>query len=250
MSTSADKKPKRKRPGGRELSLTLRFVAPLVRNASRLLFKEKFRNRELIPATGPALLVLNHVSVVDPLAVASYVWSAGRLPRFMIKDGVFKAPVVGAAMRHCKQIEVARGSANALKSIDDAVSILQEGGVVVVYPEGTVTRNDSFWPMRSKTGVARIARAAPDAPVITLSQWGAQDTWNYHTRKKSIFPRKKVTIVAHGELDLTAERALPNSESYRRMTDRMMNDIAAGVGELRGETPPPDLFADGKSDAS
>lgn len=250
MSTSAEKKPKRKRPGGRELSLTLRFVAPLVRSASRLLFKEKFRNRELIPATGPALLVINHVSVVDPLAVASYVWSAGRLPRFMIKDGVFKVPVVGAVMRHCKQIEVARGSANALKSIEDAVSILHEGGVVVVYPEGTVTRNASFWPMRSKTGVARIARAAPNVPVITLSQWGAQDTWNYHTRKKDLFPRKKVTIVAHRELDLSAERALPESESFRLMTDRMMNDIAAGVGELRGETPPPDLFSSGKGSAS
>lgn len=250
MGTPAQNKPKRKRPGAPEVTLTLRLVAPIVRNLSRLLFKEKFLNRQLIPETGPALLVINHVSVVDPLAVASFVWSAGRLPRFMIKDGVFKTPIVGAAMRNCRQIEVARGSANALKSIKDAVAVLQEGGVVVVYPEGTVTRNDEFWPMRSKTGVARIARSVPEAPVITLAQWGAQETWNYHTRKRSLFPRKPVAITVRGELDLAKERTLRTSEALRQMTDRIMNDIAAGVGELRGQTPPVDLFSDEPGEVS
>jgi len=168
----------------------------------------------------------------------------------MIKDGVFKTPVVGAAMRNCRQIEVARGSANALKSIKDAVAVLQDGGVVVVYPEGTVTRNDEFWPMRSKTGVSRIARSAPEAPVITLSQWGAQETWNYHTRKRSFFPRKRVTIKVRGELDLAEDRTKRTSEALRHMTDRIMNDIAEGVGELRGQTPPADLFTDETEEAS
>lgn len=245
MSTSPNKGTKRGRRSRGDLTLTLRFVIPIVRGMSKLLFKQRFENQEGIPSSGPVLLVINHVSVVDPLAVASYVWGAGRLPRFMIKDGVYKAPIVGPIMSRCMQISVSRGSANALKSIDDAVEILKGGGVVVVYPEGTVTRNEDFWPMRSKTGVARIARAAPDVPVITLSQWGAQDAWNYHTRKRDLFPRKQVRIVTRHELDLSEERALPEAAALRAMTDRMMNDIAEGVGEMRGTTPPSDLFKNG-----
>lgn len=222
----------------KDLPIVLRIIAPIVRLMSRMIFRENFRGAHNIPASGPAILVANHVSVVDPLAMAGYVWQAGRLPQFLIKDGVFKVAVVGAVMRICRQVPVTRGSAQALKSLSAAIAILNEGGVIVVYPEGTVTRQKEFWPMRSKTGVGRIALELPDVPVIPIWQDGAQKVWDHHTGKKSFFPRKNTTIVAGEPLDLSAERALPEAVAMRAITDSIMSVITEGVGELRNAVPP------------
>lgn len=220
------------------LPVALRIIAPIVRLMSRALFKEHFRGSQNIPASGPAILVANHVSVVDPLAMAGYVWQAGRLPQFLIKDGVFKVAIVGSAMRVCRQVPVSRGSAHALKSLSAAIKILHEGGVIVVYPEGTVTRQKEFWPMRAKTGVGRIALELPDVPILPIWQDGAQKVWNHHTGKKSFFPRKITRIVAGEPLDLSAERALPEAVAMRAITDSIMNVITEGVGVLRNAAPP------------
>ncbi|WP_194291499.1 lysophospholipid acyltransferase family protein [Cumulibacter manganitolerans] len=241
MSDNLQPPVKRGRKSAGRLTPALQFLVPIVRNLSRLIFKERFEQRENIPVQGPALLVLNHVSVLDPIATAAYVWTAGRLPLFMIKDGVFKAPVVGRLFTGARQIPVSRGSAAAQESLERAIAALRAGEVVAVYPEGTVTRDPDWWPMRAKTGVARIALAVPEAKVIPIAQWGAQRAYDYHTKKMHLLPRKQTWIRALPPMDLSRYAGRTDSVAARELTDEMMRALADEVGRMRGEQPPAEL---------
>ena len=242
MSDSPERPVKRGRRTAGPLTWSLRLLIPIVRGLSRLIFKERFEGREQIPAHGPALLVLNHISVLDPLATASFVWTAGRVPSFMIKDGVFGVPVLGKLMSGARQIKVSRGSAAAQASLDEAIATLRAGGIVAVYPEGTVTRDPDFWPMRAKTGVARIALAVPEAPVIPIAQWGAHRSYDYHTKKMRLLPRKETRIRALAPLDVAHFHGRTDNDASRELTDTMMRTLADEVGRLRGQEAPAELY--------
>ena len=76
------------------------------------------------------------------------------------------------------------------------------GECVVVYPEGTITRDPDLWPMAGKSGAARIALAT-GCPVIPIGQWGAQDLLAPYAKKPDLFPRKPVTMKVGDPVDLS-----------------------------------------------
>ncbi|MEP6598190.1 MAG: lysophospholipid acyltransferase family protein [Actinomycetota bacterium] len=192
-----------------------------------------------IPAQGPAIVVVNHISYADPFVMARFIYDAGRTPRFLAKRGVFDLPVVGSALRGTGQIPVDRGTADARQSLDEAVVALRRGELLIVYPEGTVTRDPDWWPMVGKTGAARLAMLAPDVPVIPVAQWGAQHAVDVYHKRYRPFPRKTVTVTVGKPLELDPFHTdPPNAESLRAMTDHIMRAIRELVGELRGEAPP------------
>ena len=133
------------------------------------------------------ILVPNHVSHFDPLVVAHYIYRAGRWPRFLGKASLWKVPVLGFLLRKTLQIPVERGSVEAVKSLDALVEALDEGGTVVIYPEGTTTREPDLWPMRGKTGAARLALLT-GAPVIPIANWGAERVFDPRTNKFKAAP--------------------------------------------------------------
>src|SRR6201999_3469291 len=112
------------------------------------------------------IIVTNHVSHVDPFSVAKLILDAGRVPRFLAKDSIFTVPAVGWAMRAMGHIPVRRDTIDAAHALDAAVKALRAGKVIVIHPEGTVTRDPDGWPMNGRTGAARLALLAPDVPVI------------------------------------------------------------------------------------
>jgi 1-acyl-sn-glycerol-3-phosphate acyltransferase len=65
---------------------------------------------------------------------------------------------------------------------------LAAGACVIVYPEGTATRDPDLWPMVGKTGAARLALTT-GAPVISIAHWGAQDILPYGSKKPKLWPR-------------------------------------------------------------
>src|SRR3954453_9849213 len=146
-----------------------------------LMFKLRYRHGERLPTTGPVLLVANHVSILDPLACARLVFDAGRLPHFLAKQSVFKG-FAGTLLRSAGQIPVARFTADAHEALDAAQADLDAGNVVVIYPEGSVTRDPAWWPRQARTGVARLALTT-DAVVLPGAQWGPQRVHDYHTKK-------------------------------------------------------------------
>jgi 1-acyl-sn-glycerol-3-phosphate acyltransferase len=214
----------------------------LIMPVSSLLFRLRYRHAERIPARGPVLLVANHVSILDPLACARLVWDTGRVPHFLAKQSVFKG-VVGSLLRQCGQIPVARFSADAHEALAAAQADLAAGNCVVIYPEGSVTRDPGWWPMQARTGVARLALTT-DAVVVPVAQWGPQRVHDYHARKLHLRLRTPADYVVGEPIELSAQRAEVragrplDAELLRSTTDRIMGHVREQLAELRGESAP------------
>ena len=178
------------------------FAEPIVRAALVSTTKHEWIDGDNIPASGGCIIVLNHVSHVDPLTAAHLVYDHGRLPHYLAKSGLFKNKALGAFFRAAGQIPVERLSKNAAGAFDAAVQAVHEGKCVVVYPEGTITRDPSGWPMTGKSGAARIALET-GCPVIPVGQWGAQQLLAPYAKKPDLYPRKLVTMKVGEPLDLS-----------------------------------------------
>jgi 1-acyl-sn-glycerol-3-phosphate acyltransferase len=197
---------------------------------------------EKIPEQGGFILVLNHVSHIDPLTAAHIVYDHGRLPRYLAKSGLFKNKALARFLTSAGQIPVERLSRNAIGAYDAAVRAVQGGECVVVYPEGTITRDPRQWPMTGKSGAARIALAT-GCPVIPVGQWGAQDLLAPYAKKPDLFPRKLITMKVGDPVDLSDLLALPPSHDVtQQATARIMAAITALVEDIRGETAPAERF--------
>ena len=195
---------------------------------------------EKLPREGPYVLAPSHSTEFDPLIVALAVWRMGRAPRFMAKESLFKVPVLGWALRATGMVPVARSSsaASARQTIKASKALVQHGRGVIVYPEGTLTRDPDLWPMRGKTGAVRLA-LADGIPLIPMAHWGAQDSLPRYG-KLSLWPlRRHVRVIVGDPIDIsefTDKRAQP--AALIAATDRLMNAIAGLQSQLRGEPAP------------
>jgi 1-acyl-sn-glycerol-3-phosphate acyltransferase len=215
---------------------------PAVYPVASLLFELRYRHPERIPPSGPVLVVANHVSILDPLACARLVFDAGRIPNFLAKNSLFKG-VVGWVLRTSGQIPVARYTADARGSVSDAQQALAENRAIIIYPEGSVTRDPDWWPMQARTGVARLALTT-DAVVVPVAQWGPQRVHDYHTKKWHLRLRAPADYLVGEPIDLSDLRAEVRagrpltSDFLRSTTDMIMGRVRDLLGELRGEQPP------------
>jgi len=204
--------------------------------------KRRWRGGENIPATGGCVLAVNHISHLDPLTCAHFVYYYGRIVRFLAKAEIFDVPVVGRIVRSAKQIPVYRLTRDASQSFTAAVEAVKAGECVIVYPEGTITRQPELWPMAGKTGAARIALAS-GAPVIPVAQWGAQHILPPYTKRPHLLPRKTISMAAGEPVPLDDLRDLPPTpEVLRAATNRIMDEITRLLEEIRGEKAPPQRY--------
>ena len=210
----------------------------ILRPTIRALMKHDWQGQEHIPKSGGVIVAANHLSYADVLAVALFCDQAGRYPTFLAKSGLFKIKVLGSILVKLGQLPVYRGQADAALVLRDAEQGVKDGACVVFYPESTVTRDPQMWPMVAKTGVARLALAT-GAPVIPIGHWGAQYVLPYGSIRPHVMPRKTVRIIAGPPVDLSAFADQPiDTKTMRAATDKIMTDVAALVGNLRGEDPP------------
>jgi 1-acyl-sn-glycerol-3-phosphate acyltransferase len=221
-----------------------RFVWLVLYYPVSALFRLRYRHIEWIPQQGPVIIVTNHVSHVDPFLVAKFVLDAGRVPRFLAKESIFEVPVVGAAMHRMGHIPVKRGTTDARQSLAAAVGALENGGVIVLHPEGTVTRDPDGWPMIGKTGAARLATLVLDVPVVPVAQWGVQEQFDLYKKKVKLVPRPRHVISVGEPIDLSAFRDRePTVAVLKEVTDVIMRRLRADVAELRGlPAPEGELF--------
>jgi 1-acyl-sn-glycerol-3-phosphate acyltransferase len=197
---------------------------------------------EKLPETGGCIVVFNHVSHVDPLIAAHFVYDHGRLPRYLAKSGLFKNRVLGFFLTAAGQIPVERLTKSAAGAYDAAVAAVRNGECVVVYPEGTLTRDPAQWPMTGKTGAARIALET-GCPVIPVGQWGPQQLLAPYARRPHLFPRKHITMRAGDPVDLSDLVASPRTpEVVQQATDRIMAALTEQVALIRGEVAPAERF--------
>lgn len=210
----------------------------LLRPLLHLLQKRAWAGQANIPATGGVILAPNHNSYADVLAVALFSYESGRYPVFLAKDSLFKVSVLGRVLRRLGQLPVHRGQLDAALVLKDAERAIAQGAAVIVYPEATCTRDPDQWPMRAKTGVARLALAT-GAPVIPIAHWGAQQILPYRSKRVRLIPRKTIQVAAGPPVDLSGFSGKQLSvETLRSATAAVMHDITALLAGLRGEQAP------------
>jgi len=193
---------------------------------------------ENVPRTGAFVLAPNHYSEIDPLVVGVAMWKIGRMPRYMAKASLFKIPVVGRLLHASGQIPVERAGSRGSDPLAAARQIADQGLAVVIYPEGTLTRDPDLWPMRGKSGAVRTA-LEQGIPVIPVAHWGTQLLMPRYGKKISVFPRKTIDVRFGPAVDLSAfaGRKL-DSATLTEATDVVMDAITAIFEELRGQTAP------------
>ncbi len=199
----------------------------------RFWFRLSHEHLDRIPRTGPAIVACNHISYLDPLTNGDAVVRAGRRPRFLAKEELFRIPIVGRALRGAGQIPVSRGSRDR-SSLDRAVAALGRGEVIVVYPEGTVTKREDWLPMDGKTGVVRLA-VATGVPITPMASWGSQAVWQKAGKGSLKFGRPIWTTVGE-PIQLPVP---PDGEQapLRELTAQVMEAITLLVVDLRDRYP-------------
>ena len=215
------------------------FSVIILRPLLMLLMKYQWQGKEYLPRTGGVILAPNHLSYADWPSVAQFSYVYGhRYPVFMIKSAVFEVKMLGPLMFKLGQLPVYRGRGDAGLVLKQAEQAPAASACVVVYPEGTASRDPDLWPMAGKTGAARLALTT-GAPVIPIGQWGAQDVLPYGTKKVHLFPRKTVRMAAGPPVDLSGYAGQRLSAStLRAATADIMADITALLAKIRQETPP------------
>jgi 1-acyl-sn-glycerol-3-phosphate acyltransferase len=215
------------------------LAAVIIRPPMEVLTARDWSGGEHLGAPGQGRIVaVNHISWFDPFAVAHFVNDHGRSPRLLAKAGVFDVPVGGAILRGVRQIPVERGADDASRALDAAIAAVRNGECVVVYPEGTITRDPDLWPMTGKTGAARIALAT-GAPVVPVAQWGAHEVMRPYRLEARLLPRRTMRFRAGPPVDLTdLAGARRSAAAAIAATNRIMGAITAQLAELRDEPPP------------
>lgn len=132
---------------------------------------------ENIPTDGPAIVVGNHRSYFDPMALGMALAKRGRPVRFLGKKEVFDAPIVGQLARAMGGIRVERGTGSD-EPLAEAAAALAMGEIVALMPEGTIPRGPAFFDpvLKGRWGAARLA-AMSGAPVIPVGLWGTERVW-------------------------------------------------------------------------
>jgi 1-acyl-sn-glycerol-3-phosphate acyltransferase len=214
----------------------------ITRPLSHFLTKRRWDGQQHIPRKGGVILAANHLSWVDPFTLGHFVYKAGRIPRFMAKESLFRVPVIGRVVRGANQIPVHRGTSDAAAALSDAVQALRDGEAVLIYPEGTITRDPDYWPMVAKTGVARLALMS-GTPIIPIAQWGPQEILSRQQRLK-LFPRRTVVVHALDPVypapSETGEQ--PSRDALRELTDDVMHLIRDELAAIRAEQAPEGIW--------
>lgn len=193
-----------------------------------------------VPATGAFVLAPNHYSEIDPLVTGVAMWKVGRMPRYLAKASLFRIPVIGFLLRASGQIPVERSGTNRSNDpLAAARKIAHAGHAVVIYPEGTLTRDPDLWPMRGKTGAVRTA-LEQGIPLIPAAHWGTQNVMPRYGGKLSIWPpRKPIEVLFGPAVDLSEFQGKPlDSTTLAAATEVVMAAITGLCEQLRGEKAP------------
>ena len=188
-------------------------------------FGWRVHNPERVPLKGPVILASNHASFIDPPLVGA---GLKRGINYLARESLFRFPVLGWVLHQWQAVPVDRegGGAKGLKAI---LERLLAGGAIILFPEGTRTRDGQLQPARSGIGLTVIKSSAPVVPVRVF---GTFEAYNRHMR----FPRPcHRVIVKYGRPmyfeKFRAEAATCSKqhlkEIYQQVADEIMQAIAA-----------------------
>jgi len=219
----------------RRLEPWYRFAEAVLRPPIALWFNWRFEGLEHVPTEGPVLIACNHISYLDPLAHAYMLLKAGLRPRFLAKKELYGNALLRLALQGMRQIPVERGSGSSAP-VDAARDTLNTGEAVLIYPEGTITRNPDFTPMQGRTGVARLTLAS-DVPVLPIAVWGSQMVWQRKGLGSLKFGRP-IWLKAGAPMDFSEfDGKLDEPKTLRVVTNMVMDELTRLVNDMRSRYP-------------
>lgn len=205
------------------MNLSYRIGWHFFRTVYATYFRWRVYNPERVPLTGPVILASNHASFIDPPLVGA---GLKRDINYLARESLFRFPGIGALLRSWNSVPVDRdgGGARGLKAI---LNRLHAGGGIILFPEGTRTRDGKLQPARSGIGLTVIKS---DAPVVPVRVFGTFEAYN-RTMK---FPRPRRIAVKYGRpMNFTGLRAEAKTcakdrlkQIYQEVADRIMAEIA------------------------
>jgi len=182
-------------------------------------------NPERVPLSGPVILASNHASFLDPPLVGAGVH---RGINYLARESLFRFPVLGWVLHRWQAVPVDRegGGAKGLKAI---LERLLAGGAIILFPEGTRTRDGKMQPARSGIGLTVIKSAAPVVPVRVF---GTYEAFGRHMR----FPKPRRVIVKYGRAlnfeQLRAEAKTCSKQRLKEIYQEVADEIMASIAKL------------------
>lgn len=179
-----------------------------------------------LPARGPGVVAVNHISYLDPLVIVNTASRRDRYVRFLGKQEVFRSRLIGPLLRQMQHVPVHRGSDRG-RAIAAAAELIEDGELVCLYPEGTIST--SFVPMSLKPGAAQLAQRT-GAPLIPVATFGAH---RISTKHRNRTYRRNVTfsVAVGAPLDTAGDEATVTGRLGERLR-RMVDDLVVTYPQL------------------
>jgi 1-acyl-sn-glycerol-3-phosphate acyltransferase len=188
-------------------------------------FRWRVFNPERVPETGAVILASNHASFLDPPLVGS---GLKRGINYLARESLFRFPGIGALLRSWSAVPVDRdgGGAAGLKAI---LNRLLAGGGIILFPEGTRTRDGNLQPARSGIGLVVVKS---NAPVVPVRVFGTYEAYGRHVK----FPRPRRIALKYGRpMDFEKLRAEAKDCSKARLKEiyqEIADEIMAAIAKL------------------
>jgi len=204
-----------------------RLLRPLFSLYLRLVHRLAIRGEERIPSAGPVILCANHTSYLDAMLLGL---CTRRQVRFMVLRNFYDHPLLGFFIRHGGGIPVNVTGADT-EAFKAALSALNQGEVIGIFPEGRLSRTGL--PSPGRPGAALLAASA-EAPLVPVTITGAFFVY----RKGSRLPRPgAIQVTIHPPVRV--ERDRKRDRNYlAKVTDQVMTRIGKrvrGYYRLRGK---------------
>lgn len=189
-------------------------------------FRWRVYNAERVPLSGPVILASNHASFIDPPLVGS---GLHRDINYLARESLFRFPGIGWLLRQWNSVPVDRdgGGAKGLKAILDR---LLAGGAIILFPEGTRTRNGKLQPARSGIGLIVIKS---DAVVIPVRVFGTFEAYGRHMK----IPLPRSVAVKYGQPmrfeKLRAEAKICSKARLKEIYQEVADELMAAIGKLQ-----------------
>ena len=207
------------------MNLSYRLGWTFFRMAYATYFRWRVFNPERVPNTGPVILASNHASFLDPPLVGA---GLKRGINYLARESLFRYPGIGALLRSWQSVPVDRdgGGAAGLKAI---LERLLAGGGIILFPEGTRTRDGQLQPARSGIGLVVVKSTAPVVPVRVF---GTFEAYGRHIK----FPRPHRITVKYGKPmlfeALRAEAKNCSKPRLKEIYQEIANEIMAAIAKL------------------
>jgi 1-acyl-sn-glycerol-3-phosphate acyltransferase len=198
----------------------MRFITWVLVNT---LYRIRVDGMKNLPEEGPALLVCNHVSFMDPLILMA---NLRRPARFVMYYKIFNIPLLHFVFKTAKAIPIAGKKENPAvmhKAFEDVDAALADGELVCIFPEGGLTKDGSIQPFRA--GVEKILERRPVrvVPMALRGLWGS--VWS---RRDSMMRRTRLPRRFRARVELVVDEPKPASEVNAASLEQR-------VQELRGD---------------